>query len=98
MSQPQGTKITFDHKTIQSWSENRKAIPVKLKNEDEPIEALKIEFPEEHRKHKKNDNLEIAHLTWKEFFEEFEEEKLAFQYLEEDVDGKKSKFFRVIYR
>lgn len=97
MSQPQGTKVTFDHRTIKQWSEERKAQPVKIKTVDEPIEALKVEFPEEHRKHK-DGTKEIAHLTWEQFFKEFESENLAFQFLDEDVDGKKSRFYRVIYR
>lgn len=93
MAQPQGTKVTFDHKQIQDWVEERKGEPVKLQEEEveEVVETLKVKFPGERAKN-------IMPITWEEFFKEFDSEKLAFQFRDETPDGDQSKFYKVIYR
>lgn len=95
MAQPQGTKITFDHRMIQKWVEERRGKPVKIQPEDEeveePVELLKVKFPGEKTRN-------IMPITWEEFFKEFDEEGLAFQFRDETPDGEESHFYKLIYK
>lgn len=93
MSQPQGTKVTYDHKLIQDWVESRKGKPAKMKDEEieEPVDELKVKFPNERTRN-------ITLISWEEFFNEFDQEHLAFQFREKTPEGDESKFYKVIYR
>jgi hypothetical protein len=40
----------------------------------------------------------LEEITWEEFFEKFEEAKLAFLYPEETAEGKKSNLNKIVSR
>jgi len=80
---------TTDHKTIRKWVEARGGRPSKVSGaEDGGI--LRIDFGE------KEPNLE--EVSWDEFFEIFDDRKLAFLHQDESENGKKSRFNKFVTR
>ena len=91
-----GAKITTDHDEIRKWAEERGGRPATVRrthgNDDAGI--IRIEFPD--APHSKHDALE--EISWEEFFEKFDESKLALLYQEETAGGEKSNFNKLIGR
>jgi hypothetical protein len=83
------SKQTTDRKTIQSWVEARRGRPSKVKGSKQGG-ILRIDFGEPED--------ELEEIDWDEFFEIFEDSKLAFLYQEEAGSGKKSRFNKFISR
>ncbi|WP_210463264.1 hypothetical protein [Rufibacter roseolus] len=85
----ESAKTTTDHNTIKKWAEARDGKPASVKGTGNGDEAglLRINFPGY-----AEDNLED--ITWEEFFEKFEEKKLAFLY----QDEKDSRFSKLVRR
>jgi hypothetical protein len=80
---------TTDHKTIRKWVEARNGRPSKVSgSKDGGI--LRIDFGE------KEPNLE--EVSWDEFFEIFDDRKLAFLHQDETAGGKKSRFNKFVDR
>lgn len=69
---------TTDHDTIRKWAEDRGGRPAKIDTGGKGG-ILRIDFgdPEE----------EFEEITWDEFFEIFDENKLTFLYQEKQDDG-----------
>ena len=44
------------------------------------------------------DDSKLQPIEWEDFFEKFEEEKLAFLYQDETADGKQSRFSKLVAR
>lgn len=87
-------KQTTDHEKIRSWVEERGGKPAAVKGTgsgDDPG-VLRIDFPgytgEE----------SLRQISWEEFFDKFEKERLAFLYQEETKDGSESRFSRLTNR
>ena len=87
-------KQTTDHEKIRSWVEERGGKPAAVKgtgSADDPG-VLRIDFPgytgEE----------SLRQITWEQFFDKFEKEKLAFLYQEETKDGSDSRFSKLTNR
>jgi hypothetical protein len=79
--------LTFDHGEIMKWAEDRGAIPSSIigtEDEGEVAGILTFDFTGD-------ENLES--LSWDEFFDKFEKEKLALSIREKEKDGSKSHFF-----
>jgi hypothetical protein len=89
-----GSKTTTDHDEIRSWVEERGGKPARVRNTDKAGRGglLRIDYPG----YTGEDTLES--ITWPEFFDAFEENKLAFLYQEETKDGKESRFSKLIDR
>ena len=85
----ESAKTTTDHDTIRKWAEAREGKPASVKGTGQGEEAglLRINFPGY-----AEDNLED--ISWDEFFEKFEEKKLAFLY----QDEKDSRFSKLVSR
>lgn len=86
----ESAKTTTDHNTIRKWAEARDGKPATVKGTGkggEEAGLLRINFPGY-----AEDNLE--EITWDEFFEKFEEKKLAFLY----QDEKDSRFSKLVSR
>jgi hypothetical protein len=83
---------TVDHDTIREWAEERDGVPatVAATRADDDAGILRIDFgePEEG----------LEEISWDEFFETFEDRKLAFLYQEETKNGSVSRFFKFIPR
>lgn len=87
------SNITTDHETIKNWVEERDGKPAKVKTAGNNSSGgiLRIDFPGGDE-----DNLET--ISWDDFFEEFEENNLAFLYQDETKDGETSRFNKFIDR
>jgi hypothetical protein len=88
------SKTTTDHEKIKQWVEDRGGYPATVKStgsKDEPG-VLRIDFPG----YSGEDTLE--RISWEDFFEKFEEKKLAFLYQDKMRSGEESRFFKFISR
>jgi hypothetical protein len=81
---------TTDHKTIKAWVEERGGRPARVAKEDKGGGILRIDFQEP------DDSLE--EISWEEFFEIFEENKLAFLHQDQTSSGKTSRFVKFVNR
>ncbi|MBS3168012.1 hypothetical protein J4216_02730 [Candidatus Woesearchaeota archaeon] len=84
-------KTTIDHEEIKKWIEKRKGKPAKFREIGKDIDLLTINFPDV-------PEAAIEDISWEEFFNNFEENNLAFLYQEETKEGGISKFFKFIKR
>jgi len=80
---------TTNHNTIRKWVEARGGRPSKVSGSEEGG-ILRIDFGE------KEPNLE--EVSWDEFFEIFDDRKLAFLHQDEAENGKKSRFNKFVAR
>jgi hypothetical protein len=87
-------KRTVSHNTIKRWAEARGGKPSTVKATGDKIEPgiLRIDFPGYSGK----DTLQ--EVTWLEFFDKFEEQKLAMIYQEKTATGKTSRFCKFVSR
>jgi len=90
-------KTTTDHDEIRRWAEERGGVPSTVtgterggKKGTEHAGILRLDF-EPH-----DEGLE--EISWDEFFEKFDKEKLAFLYQEETAGGDISRFHKFINR
>src|ERR1700754_646657 len=85
-------KITTDHDEIRRRTEERDGMPATVKATAKKDEAgiLRLDFPP------RDEALE--EISWDEFFEKFDKEKLAFLYQDETEDGSASRFHKFVDR
>jgi hypothetical protein len=86
---------TTDHRTIRNWVEKRGGRPATVEGTErkgEDAGLLRIDFP--------SDGMDpgLAEITWDDFFQKFDEEKLAFLYQDETNEGKTSRFCKLVDR
>ena len=88
------SKVTTDHQRIKEWVEVRGGRPARVKDTDKGNSSgvLRIDYPG----YSGEDTLES--ITWEEFFQGFEKNKLAFLYQDETKDGSESRFSKLIDR
>jgi len=87
------SKTTTDHDEIREWVEERGGHPAIVKGTEKRDSALlRIDYPG----YSGEDRLE--EISWEEFFEIFDENKLAFLYQEETQDGGESRFSKFVNR
>jgi len=87
-------KVTTDHQKIREWAEERGGTPAAVKGTgggDDPG-VLRIDFPG----YTGDESLKA--ITWEQFFEKFEKERLAFLYQEETKEGGESRFSKLTNR
>jgi hypothetical protein len=87
------SNTTTDHNEIRKWVETRDGKPACVKGtgrKDDPG-ILRIDFPGG-----AEDKLE--ELSWDEFFEKFDENRLAFLHQDKTSDGSTSRFFKFVKR
>jgi hypothetical protein len=85
---------TTDHDEIRRWVEEHDGFPATVKgtgDDDEPG-VLRIDFPGGAGADR------LAHIDWEEWFQKFEENKLAFLYQERKASGEDSTFFKLVSR
>ena len=87
-------KRTADHKTIREWAETRKGKPAAVRGtgQDREPGVLRIDFPGYRGAQT------LQHISWDEFFEKFDKEKLEFLYQDKTASGKTSRFCKLINR
>lgn len=88
------SKTTTNHDEIRRWVEERGGHPARVKDTESKNSAglLRIDYPG----FSGEDSLEA--ISWDEFFEGFDDNKLAFLYQEKTKDGKESRFSKLIER
>ena len=87
-------KVTTDHQKIRRWVEERGGTPASVKGTgrgDDPG-VLRIDFPGY------TGDESLKPITWEQFFDKFEKERLAFLYQEETADGDESRFSKLTNR
>jgi hypothetical protein len=88
-------KTTTDHAAIRRWVEERGGRPVSVEGTERKGDAagvLRIDFPG------RGAEEGLTELSWDEFFQKFDEEKLAFLHQDETKDGSESRFFKFVQR
>lgn len=90
------SKQTTDHAKIRRWVEARNGRPARVHGTGEAGDAglLRIDFPED----AEHDEDDLEELTWDEFFEKFDEKRLAFVYQEQTTSGEQSRFNKFVSR
>jgi hypothetical protein len=88
------SKVTTDHETIRKWAETRGGKPsaVKRTGSESDVGIIRIDFPG----YSGENSLE--EIAWDEFFDKFEDSKLAFVYQEETAEGVRSNFNKLVKR
>lgn len=88
------SRITTDHEEIRNWVESRGGHPASVKRtrEGDGSGILSIDFPG----YKGAESLEP--ISWEEFFEQFDNRKLAFLYQEKTASGEESRFNKIVSR
>jgi hypothetical protein len=85
---------THNHQTIREWAEKRGGVPARVIgteiNGDEGV--LRIHFPE----FSKSEDLE--EISWEDFFNDFEKDRLDLLYQEHKVNGEQSTFYKLVTR
>ena len=87
------SKTTTDHDTIKKWAEERGGRPASVSGSgdgDEPG-VLRIDFED-------GNEDRLDEISWDDFFEKFEESKLALLYQEETAGGDQSRFAKFVRR
>ena len=90
--------VTTDHGEIRRWVEERGGHPAAVKStrsgrgKGDRTGILRIDFPGY------SGAGSLQEISWEEFFEKFDEEKLAFLYQEQTADGQKSNFNKLVQR
>jgi hypothetical protein len=85
---------TTDHATIRRFVEERGGRPARVRGTGDAENAglLRIDFPGRGKAQ------ELEPISWDEFFEKFEQEKLAFVYQERTRAGRESRFSKLVAR
>jgi len=93
MPASQGT-ITTDHDEIRRWAEDHGGTPARVRgtgDKDDPG-ILRIDFPGGAGEG------ELEQIDWDEWFEKFEQQKLAAVLQERKADGEPSTFIKLVKR
>jgi hypothetical protein len=90
----QHSQTTTDHEKIRKWAESRGAKSACVRGTGNKKEAgiLRLDFPG--YTGEKNS----SHITWEDWFEKFDERKLALIYQEETAASEKSNFNKLVSR
>jgi hypothetical protein len=81
--------VTTHHEVIREWAEARDATPATVPGTEhgDHLGVLRLDFG--------NDNDDLRHVDWAEWFRTFDDRRLNFIYQEERTDGHTSTFFRL---
>jgi hypothetical protein len=83
---------TTNHDEIRKWIEQRGGTPTKVRGTEgkDGEGILRVDFAEPDEK--------LEPIEWDEFFETFEDRKLAFLHQDKTADGHESRFFKFVRR
>jgi hypothetical protein len=88
------SKTTTDHDEIRRWVEERGGKPARVKEtgRDGDPGVLRIDYPG------RGEDDRLEHISWEEWFDAFDENRLAFLYQEETAEGDESRFSKLVSR
>ncbi|WP_135854623.1 lamin tail domain-containing protein [Halorussus salinus] len=91
---PGRTKTTTDREAIREWAEKRDATPAHVvgTGEGDDVGILRLDFPEE------DPDPRLDAISWEQFFEKFDRERLALRYQDTKKSGERSDFHRFVNR
>ena len=92
---PSSSKTTIDHGEIREWVEVRNGKPTSIEGtpkRGEEAGLLRIDFPIG------ASNPPLEPISWDDFFEKFDEAKLAFVYQDQKANGEGSTFCKFVDR
>ncbi|KZN25106.1 hypothetical protein A4G99_00800 [Haladaptatus sp. R4] len=84
--------VTTNHDAIMQWVEKHDGHPATDEMTPHSIEYLRIEFPN------MDDTDALATVGWREWFEEFEAQELAFVYPDQDEYDDPSQAYKLVDR
>jgi hypothetical protein len=86
--------VTTDHDEIRQWAEARGGKPARVKGtgDDDDPGILRIDFPGG------ADGESLEHISWDEWFEKFDQQRLAAILQQQKSDGEPSTFIRLVSR
>ncbi|HEY3909361.1 MAG TPA: hypothetical protein VGM07_05665 [Stellaceae bacterium] len=89
-------QVTTDHQQIRKWAESRGGKPaaVKATHRGDDAGIIRLIFPDAPNA---NDG-SLEEISWDEFFQKFDEAKLALLYQDKTAGGEKSLFSKLIGR
>lgn len=92
------SKITSDHDEIRRWAEERQGEPARVKGTgtDTDVGMLRFMFAAESGGSPSGQALEP--ISWEDFFQKFDEKKLALLYQDRTSKGDFSRFFKLVRR
>jgi hypothetical protein len=85
-------KTTTDHDKIRKWAEQRGGVPATVASTETKGQPgiLRLDFDPKDK--------ELDKISWDDFFEKFDKEKLAFLYQDKTDDGSESRFHKFVQR
>lgn len=85
---------TIDHETIRKWVEERGGRPAAVKDTKTGKDSglLRIDYPN------RGEESALEEISWDDFFQKFDENKLAFLYQEKTAKGNVSRFSKFVTR
>jgi hypothetical protein len=89
-------KITTDHDEIRKWAEARGGRPATVRSthsKDNPG-IIRLEFPDAPNANDES----LEEISWDEFFEKFDDSKLALLYQDNTAGGERSNFNKLVGR
>lgn len=88
------SKTTTNHQEIRAWVEERDGQPACVKGTGGKGDTglLRIDFPG------RGDDTKLKSISWEEFFEKFDEQKLAMVYQDQTRGGEMSRFSKLVKR
>lgn len=89
------SNTTTDHDTIRKWIEGRGGKPAGVKGTGEGGDdagLLRVEFSGH------GDESGLEEISWEEFFDKFDDNKLAFLHQDKTADGDVSRFCKFVRR
>lgn len=83
------SRVTTDHDAIRRWAEERGAKPVLGGKTDRKPGQVRLEFPD-------SSDRSIRKISWSEWFQRFDRDKLAFLYQQQTANGERSTFCELV--
>ena len=88
------TRTTTDHDEIRRWVEEHEGVPTSVRGTEtdgDTAGVLRIDFPG-------GAGERLEHISWSDWFEQFESNELAFLYQVHKASGEDSTFFKLVKR
>jgi hypothetical protein len=94
MASKSSSRILTDHAEIRRWAEERGAKPstVKSTHSDDDVGIIRLDFPGF------SGQGSLEEISWDEWFEDFEDNNLALVVQDENANGQKSNFNKLVSR
>jgi hypothetical protein len=88
------SRVITDHDEIRKWAEERGAKPsaVKKTGGDDDVGIIRLDFPGY------SGEGSLEEISWQQFFEKFEESKLALIVQDSTAEGEQSNFNKLVSR